>query len=277
MLLRILFLGGLLLSSLAAAGTAGWWWLTSGQPLSEAEAPILPTPPLPWRISQDPDYELCLAAVTEEPSQATALAEAWKARGGGDAATHCKALAEIASGNPSSGATLLETIAFGPTTDPTVRATALSQAVQARLLANQPARAVDLASEALQLTPASATFLIQRAIAAKALGRRDLAIEDLTKALILDPGRADVLVMRAGILRALGRLAPAAKDLEQAIALAADDPEILLERGILRQRMGNVSGARADWSRILELDPDSEAADLAEQNLALLDAGPPRR
>ena len=277
MYVRILLLGGLLVSGVAATGLSGWWWLTSEQPSSETELPILPTPPLPWRISQAPEYELCLATLTEEPSQAIALAESWKARGGGDAATHCEALAQVASGNPSSGATLLETIALGPTTEPTVRATALSQAVQARLLAKQPARALELASEALRLTPASPDLLIQRATAAKALGRRDLAIEDLTKALSLDPTRADILVLRASVLRALGRLDPAAKDLEQAISLAADDPEILLERGILRQRMGNVTGARADWNRILELDPDSEAADLAEQNLALLEAGPPRR
>jgi len=274
---RILLLGGLLLSGFAATGITGWWWLTSGQPSPETELPILPTPPLPWRISQAPDYELCLAAVTEEPSQAIALAEAWKARGGGEAATHCEALAQVANGNPSSGSALLEAIALGPTTEPTVRATVLSQAVQARLLAKQPARAMELATEALRLTPASTDLLIQRATAAKALGRRDLAIEDLTKALALDPARPDVLMMRASILRALGRLDPAAKDLGQAISLAKDDPEILLERGILRQRMGNASGARADWRRILELDPDSEAADLAEQNLALLDAGPPRR
>jgi len=274
---RILLLGGVLLSGLAATGLTGWWWLTSGEPSADAELPILPTPPLPWRISQAPEYELCLAAVTEEPSQAIALAEAWRARGGGDPATHCAALAQIASGNPSAGAALLESMAPGASIESPLRATILSQAVRARLLANQPARALDLASEALRLTPARSDLLIQRATAAQALGQRDLAIEDLTKALSLDPDRPDVLVMRARSLRALGRLAPAAKDLEQAIALAADDPEILLERGILRQRMGNATGARADWSRVLELDPDSEAADLAEQNLALLDAGPPRR
>jgi hypothetical protein len=32
--------------------------------------------------------------------------------------------------------------------------------------------------------------------------------------------------------------------------------------------------ARADWQRVLELAPDSATADLAQQNLTLLDAGP---
>ena len=52
---------------------------------------------------------------------------------------------------------------------------------------------------------------------------------------------------------------------------------MLVERGILRQRMGDGAGARADWEHAIELDPDSTTADLAEQNLALLEAGPERR
>jgi regulator of sirC expression with transglutaminase-like and TPR domain len=62
-------------------------------------------------------------------------------------------------------------------------------------------------------------------------------------------------------------------DAESAVTLVPEDVEALLERGILRQRTGNLSGARADWEAVRRLDPDSPAADLAEQNLALLDAG----
>ena len=60
----------------------------------------------------------------------------------------------------------------------------------------------------------------------------------------------------------------------RALGLDPDLPEGLLERGILRQRHGDADGARADWERVIELDPDGATADLAEQNLALLDAGP---
>jgi regulator of sirC expression with transglutaminase-like and TPR domain len=51
----------------------------------------------------------------------------------------------------------------------------------------------------------------------------------------------------------------------------------LLERGILRQRRNDDEGARADWQRAISLAPDTATADLAEQNLALLEAGPVRR
>jgi regulator of sirC expression with transglutaminase-like and TPR domain len=56
-----------------------------------------------------------------------------------------------------------------------------------------------------------------------------------------------------------------------------DNAEALLERGILRQRHDDRAGARRDWERAIELSPDSTTADLAQQNLALLEAGPDRR
>jgi len=81
-------------------------------------------------------------------------------------------------------------------------------------------------------------------------------------------------VLRASAWRGLGRLAEAAADIDRALALDPDDPDALLERGILRQRRGDLDGARADWDRARALAPDSATGDLAEQNLALLDAGP---
>jgi hypothetical protein len=36
-------------------------------------------------------------------------------------------------------------------------------------------------------------------------------------------------------------------------------------------------GARTDWERAISLSPDSATADLAQQNLALLEAGPVQR
>jgi regulator of sirC expression with transglutaminase-like and TPR domain len=72
------------------------------------------------------------------------------------------------------------------------------------------------------------------------------------------------------------RLDQAERDVDRALSLVPDDPEALLERGILRQRRGDEVGARSDWQRAQTLDPSSAAADLAEQNLALQEAGPRR-
>ena len=69
----------------------------------------------------------------------------------------------------------------------------------------------------------------------------------------------------------------AATAVDRALELAPDNAEALLERGIIRQLRGDVRGARADWERTIEVAPDSAAADLAQQNLALNEAGPKRR
>jgi len=63
----------------------------------------------------------------------------------------------------------------------------------------------------------------------------------------------------------------------QALKIDPDNPEGLLERGILKQMRGDLAGARLDWQQVIQLAPDSPAADLAEQNLALNEAGPQRR
>lgn len=62
-----------------------------------------------------------------------------------------------------------------------------------------------------------------------------------------------------------------------ALTLVPDDPDALREREILRQRMGDSAGARADWERARGVDPNSTTADLAEQDLSLLEAGTQRQ
>jgi hypothetical protein len=41
--------------------------------------------------------------------------------------------------------------------------------------------------------------------------------------------------------------------------------------------MGDAAGARADWEHARGVDPNSTTADLAQQNLSLLEAGPQRQ
>jgi len=82
------------------------------------------------------------------------------------------------------------------------------------------------------------------------------------------------LVLRASVWRRLNKVAEARSDIEQALALDPDDAEALLERGIQRQATGDLEGARHDWTRARDVDPNSEAAELATQNLTLLDSGP---
>jgi tetratricopeptide (TPR) repeat protein len=215
--------------------------------------------------------------VSDDPSGAYAFADAWFATGGGPAAGHCQGLAAIALGDPQSGAGLLEQAAAASRAPNGARAAVLGQAMQAWLMADDPAHAFDAASKAIALAPDNPDLLVDRSIAAATMERYLDAIDDLNRALLLDPDRVDALTFRAAAWRNEGKLADARADIERALVLAPDNPEALLERGIERQRAGDAAGARADWERTRALAPDSATADLAEQNLALLEAGPVSR
>jgi tetratricopeptide (TPR) repeat protein len=275
---RAAMIGGMALL-LAATGAATWgvprhWRPSPG--VATFDAARLPVPPLPPRIGEGAEYDRCLALLSADPAGARVLAEAWQARGGGDGAAHCLGLSRIAGGQPEAGAAILEALAARSEASAAIRATLYSQAAQAWMMAGQPRRAEQGLTRALALSPDNPDLLVDRAAAALALAAYDEAAADLATALGDEPRRVDALVMRATALRLLGRIDAARDDIGRALQEAPDSPEALLERGILRQRVGDPAGARADWNRVLALAADGPLADLAEQNLALLDAGPRR-
>jgi len=232
-----------------------------------------PSPVVP-HIAEGPDYEHCLAMLYNDPLGAKSFADTWAASGGGDGAMHCQALAQIELGNAATGADMLERLADATKAPDLTRAAVYGQAVQAWQMAGQPARAFDAATLALALSPNDPDLMIDRALAEGAMQRYHEAIDDLDHALAIDPRRAEAFMLRASAWRRLNNLEVATSDIERALAINPDSAEALLERGILRQRTGNKAGAREDWQRAITLDPDSTAADLAQQDLALLDAGP---
>ena len=207
-----------------------------------------------------------------DPRGAANFAAGWT--DGGDGAAHCAALAEVALGNVQMGADHLASLAAASHAPAAARAAVYEQAAGAWLMAGQAQQAFDAGTAALALTPDDADLLVDRAVAAAALNRFDAALTDLTHALEIDPNRAEVLVLRAAAWRHLGQLGLAEEDVDRAIAIDPDNAEAMLERGILRQRHDDPAGAREDWERAIVLAPNSATADLAEQNLALLEAGP---
>lgn len=262
----------------AAAGSGAWYAL--GVPAIEGPAPQdgpLPLPPLPPRITAGLEYDRCLGLLADDPESAATLAEAWARRGDTTGAAHCLALSRVALGQPAAAAEELEALAAAEpsTLAPASRAALYLQAAQAWLMAANPARAHDAADRALALAPDDAAILVERAVAAERLDRHAEVVAGLTDALRLDPSRPDALVLRAVAHRRLGEETPAMADIQAALALDPDSPEALLERGILRQRLHDLQGARADWERVILLAPDTPVADLAHQNLFLLEAGPP--
>jgi regulator of sirC expression with transglutaminase-like and TPR domain len=239
--------------------------------------PGLPVPPTPPRVAQGEDYERCLTMLGTDPTGADAFADAWEATGGGEGAMHCHALAEIAIGNPQTGADMLEKLANASRAPSLARASVYGQAVQAWLMADDPARAYAAATLALTLAPNDPGYLIDRSVAAATMERYLDAIADLNSALKIDPRRAEALVFRAAAWRHENRLDLAMADIERAVSIEPNNAEALLERGILRERTGNREGARADWESAIALAPGTATADLAQQNLGLLEAGPRAR
>ncbi len=242
----------------------------------EPQTGPLPLPPVPPRITTGLEYDRCLGLLASDPQGGAALARAWLEKGGGEGAVHCLALSRIALGEPVPGAEQLEHLASVSNSPAVTRAMLFHQASQAWLMDGDASRAHAAATHALALTPDDADLRIERAASAGILARFGEVVEDLSLALQAEPGRADALVLRGAALRHLGRDAEAVTDIEAALALDPENVEALLERGILRQRQDDAAGARADWERAIAVAPDSAAADLARQNLALLEAGPVR-
>jgi tetratricopeptide (TPR) repeat protein len=293
---RVLAAFGALVLVVAAGGGFAWWLRTERAPEAVASAGIatpgvttadgttivspdadtgpLPVPPFPPRIADGDQYDRCMTMIANDPEGAEAIATSWQATGGGDGATHCQALAAIASGEPENGAAMLEALAHAGKVQGLTLVVLLSQAAEARLMADQAEPALKDTSEALTISPDDPDLLLGRANAYDALDRSKEAMDDLNQALALDPSRGDALVLRASLYRRMEKLTEAQADIGRAIALDPQDAEALLERGILRQAMGDLKGARQDWTRAREVDPNSEAAELAAQNLTLLDSGP---
>ena len=255
---------------------AGYWRLSAPAP-APTEETALPTPPFPPRIAEGAAYEGCLATLTSDPASALSIAETLLAHGGGEGALHCQGLALIAIGQPAEGAAVLERLARQSSAPPMARALLLGQAVQARSMIGQADKAEDDATAALALAPDDADLFIMRAAAKGAMNRYTDAVNDLNQAILLDGTRYDALVARAAMRRRMNQLDLAQADVSRALALDADNADALLERGILRQRMGDAEGARRDWEHARGVDPNSTTADLAAQNLALLEAGPRER
>ncbi|MFH5925163.1 tetratricopeptide repeat protein [Roseomonas xinghualingensis] len=274
-------LPGAIVVALAVALGGAWWWTTPDAPLPvpvpEASEEVLPLPPEPPRVADSPEYEGCLGKLRDDAQGALTYAEAWEARGGADGARHCSALALLALGEPERAASRLESLAGRAAAGPSARAAIFGQAGQAWMVARQALRAHGAFTLALALAPTDPELLVDRAIAAGMLGRFPDSLPDLDQALAQDAQRAEAWVFRAATLRHLDRTQEALRDIERALAIEPGSPEALLERGILRQLQGDAAGARADWESVVATSPDSAAADLAEQNLALSAAGPARR
>jgi len=262
-------------AAIAACGIAVAVWLIL--PFRDAPAEAAEGGVPPEASQPGPDQATCAELLLSDPEAAGRFALEWAARSGGNAAERCVALALMALGQPERGAARLEALAARGGGRAADRAALYAEAVQGWMLAGDPRRAYAAATLGLTLTPEDHGLLLDRAIAAGSLGRYPEALADLDRVVAANPNRAEAWAFRAAALRRMDRREDARAAADRALALDPDHPEALLERGILRQAAADPDGARADWLRLLRIAPDSAAADLAAQNLELLDAGPATR
>lgn len=278
---------GATITVLLASGGGTAWWIIRPEAIETAAAAalrapsqpsaVLPVPPVAPRVAEGAEYEACRAMLANDPAGARAYAKTWAAKGGGEGATHCLGLARIALGNPQAGAELLQSLANASAASPVARAAVYDQAAQAYLMNGSVDQAYAVMTLALSLSPDDPDLLTDDAVAAGNLGRYQDALDDLTHALEIDLRRGDALVLRASSWRHLNRLELAQDDIDRALAINPGNAEALLERGIIKQRRNDRPGARRDWQQAARLAPHTPTADLAQQNLALLEAGPERR
>ncbi|MCM0021696.1 MAG: hypothetical protein NBV67_17015 [Tagaea sp.] len=247
-------------------------------------APPRPVPPRPaTRIEPAAEargeYERCLARAEREPEAAYEDAMGWaQARGGGEPAWHCAAIALYAQGRFRASAAAFTDLAER-TRDrrPILRASLVSQAGHAWMIAGEPARALAAFDAAIGIAPEAPAYRLDRAEALGALGQDWEAIDELDRAVELDPRRGEVYALRAAAYRRVDALDLAAHDAERAVELAPRLADSWLERGIANRLKGDKQAARRDFRQVLLIDPDGEAGDIARANIERmeLDTGPP--
>lgn len=229
---------------------------------------------LPWSVPA------CMKMVGEDPSGALDYAQDALHAGVGWQARHCRALAQLETGDEESAATDLESLArlpAGRADGPT----ALDQAMLAReaadawLALGQAARAQNCAEYGLtrQKQDQGLVIVLARAL----LAQNQIAhARDVLAGFFVDAPQptSQGYVLLATAERRMGQIGPALEHVSKALALDPLNPEALLEHGIISEQQGHAAKARQDWQQVLELAPDSHEADLARQDLAVMAADP---
>lgn len=233
--------------------------------------------PLPPFVLSD-----CLALLDDDPSDVDDYVSSHTVTGNERAIGHCRAVADVMTGDALAGAEQLDQLAHetarhevGADDDSTEeRANVAADAARAWFAAAMPGKAAEAAGYGLTLTPESIALRLLKDKALLQLDQPQTVIRDLTP-LANNP----ILAAETHRLKAMaeiqtGALTQAKTDIEQSLALEPDDTTSLLGRGIIRQRLNDPEGARADWEKVVSLEPDSHEADLARQDLTVLASDP---
>lgn len=121
---------------------------------------------------------------------------------------------------------------------------------------NDPIRAVELISRAVQINPDSAAAHCNRGSALKCIGQLDAALKSLDRAIAISPEFSDAHSNRGSVLSELNRLDAALASYDRAIALQANNAGAHLNRGNLLRRLMRFEEAVASYDRAIGLRPE---------------------
>lgn len=238
-------------------------------------------------VDEPAKYDHCLSLVEQSPAKAFLYADDWIYTGaGGIPAGHCKALALLKMDKAEEAAKLLEKLgeemALGGK-DAQNKHLKTDLDIQAGLAwkrANMLDKAYMAFSSALSSALSAADqnssslmreLYLERGTLQILRGQYKVAIKDLSQSINLDEKNFEGYLQRAKAYRKRRDFLRARLDIRVALTLSPDQPDCLLESGIIYRETGKNIKAGQDWQAIIRLYPQSEYAELAEQNIALLD------
>jgi tetratricopeptide (TPR) repeat protein len=226
-----------------------------------------------------PTTKTCIDLVRAAPDRAVAIADGWRAKGGGIDAMQCGALALSALERWSEAGVAFEATALEATRVQDLRAADYwVQAGNAWLAGGDPAKAkkdFDTALASTTLAPKlRGEAHLDRARAAVAAGDAAAARSDIDTALTLVAADPFAWYLSAALARRQNDLPRAKADIAKALSLAPEDAQLLLEAGNVAGAGGDTEGARTYFARAAKAAPTSERGRAAAAALAA-NAEPP--
>jgi predicted Zn-dependent protease len=182
----------------------------------------------------DEAYQACIVGVRKKPAEAQRRAARWLNEGGGAAAMHCQAVADLAAGYPRLAAVRLLAIAErSDAGDMLTRARILGQAALAFLEAEAPEQAESAISAAYALAPEGGELHLIAAKVYVARGKNQAAVDAVNAAEKQGLASASGFVARARAYLALQQPRSAADDVVNALGLDPLNVDALTLRGDL--------------------------------------------
>lgn len=131
------------------------------------------------------------------------------------------------------------------------------------------AQAILFLQQALKCSEAKVSYVYSQIAWAKMKSEKyDDALKDFDKAIELEPANAHYISERAVCKHLMGKHSLALLDLDYALKLEPENPYRYSSRAYVRDRIGDTEGAIQDYLKAIELDPDDS---IAYNNLGLLE------